>query len=83
VTGYTTCNSATSTDRCEQHDVRINNNVTDEYSTTNDRSLLCHELGHAIGLAHRNSQLSCMMNPNSEVTYYSSHDLNHINSADW
>lgn len=84
VVGYTTCHAKTSTNRCEQHSVRMSNIAIDQ-GTTVSRWLACHEVGHAVGLAHRlpsGPPLGCMPGGGSTgLNTYTSHDLGHINAA--
>lgn len=52
-------------------------------------ALVCHELGHTMGLRHRStSPLGCMRNPPivSSTTYYNrpqTHDVNHLDYFYW
>jgi hypothetical protein len=83
ILGYTTCEARSSTDRCDKQVVRISDTVIDWVSTNGDRELLCHEIGHAIGLGHRSAAAGCMYQPFSgEELHYTSHDRDHIN-ANW
>jgi hypothetical protein len=49
------------------------------WSATEQRSLVCEEIGHALGLAHDFSRTGCM--PQSwSSTDYTAHDDGHLNS---
>lgn len=49
------------------------------WSATERRSLMCEEIGHALGLAHDKSRTGCMSQSWSS-TDYTSHDDGHINN---
>jgi len=67
--GFTWCNDATDSLRCDQHYVRFRSDADVE------RELACHETGHAVGLTHgheaspmlanNDGRLGCMETPNS------------------
>ncbi|WP_370616980.1 zinc-dependent metalloprotease family protein [Mumia qirimensis] len=78
VLGLATCRSITATNRCDQANVRYNNTFTSNWTATYHRSLACHEVGHAIGLKHREDQ--CMETVGLTRTGYSAHDVAHINA---
>ena len=81
--GYTTCEATSSNDRCDKAVVRVSDTVIDFITTDGDRELLCHEIGHAIGLGHRSAAPGCMYQPFSgEEPHYTAHDRDHIDS-DW
>lgn len=79
VVGLVQCVSTTSNSRCQKHEMRFDTSYTSGASTTNQRSLACHENGHTIGLAHYSS--GCMTQSISGSTTYTQHDINHINAA--
>lgn len=67
-------------DRCGQASVRVSNVYTDYHSDPSDRYLLCHEIGHAIGLRHRHAS-GCMENcAEASAASYTQHDIDHFNS---
>ncbi len=80
VVGHVQCVSTNSATRCEKHEMRFDTSYTSGATTTNRRSLACHENGHTIGLAHRTDSTSCMEPALNGVTAYSSHDVAHINA---
>ncbi len=49
------------------------------WNATKANAVSCHEMGHALGLAHRFGTASCLDYNWSNVTY-DAHDLSHINS---
>jgi hypothetical protein len=55
VRGATSCDYL-SGNRCDQADVRISTYYFDVHGQQGDRWILCHEVGHAIGLRHRNNE---------------------------
>jgi hypothetical protein len=80
VVGLATCDSQSPSGQCEQHTARYNLNFTQSTSTSNQRGLACHELGHTLGLEHRTST-SCMQQGYPKpVNDYSPHDKNHISN---
>lgn len=82
----TPCVLKTSGGRCDQHTVLIKRAwINNSYMTTGqDRILLCHEIGHAFGLAHREGNTGCMPAglvrdyPAERNLGYTSHDLVHL-----
>jgi len=79
--GFTSCEVESSTHRCDQQVVRISDYSLDLFTTDGDRTLVCHEFGHAIGLKHRDNP-GCMKNGDFGESHYTDHDRAHINS-DW
>lgn len=82
VMGLTTCGSTTSGGRCQQAHVRLNVRFFNAQNTAADRWLSCHEIGHAIGLRHRQENAGCMVTCHVSTAAYSTHDLTaHLNAA--
>lgn len=81
--GLTTCDYLVDNGRCDQAVVRYSNHFFDVHQDYGDRYLVCHEIGHAIGLFHRSSAHGCIWN-NGDVSNpeYTPHDIEHFNS-DW
>ncbi|MFT3887357.1 MAG: hypothetical protein QM713_04235 [Arachnia sp.] len=81
--GYVTCESLYG-NTCEQHYLFFDTDYMGPQSTTNERSLACHELGHTIGLLHRNNQTGvtggCMPSSVNGLTRLTDHDIAHITS---
>ncbi len=80
IAGATFCASLRPDNSCEQSHVRIRNgsNATGTVATT--RVLICHEVGHSIGLRHRDVA-GCMHTTSFASASYNTHDLTHINNA--
>ena len=82
VTGFTTCDSLLSNNRCKQHSIRFSGPWAAGASLTNRRYVACHESGHAVGLTHSTLDTTCMKyNDSSPVTVYNSTEKGYINSA--
>ena len=88
VGAMSTCEVAGSGGRCDQHTVRISNlyTATGYMDTNQERILLCHEIGHAMGLDHRANQSGqswgCMpagLFPSGVSLAYTTHDKAHLN----
>ena len=60
--GHTRCAAIKTNDRCEKYQVRIDLESIDSSQTTlkKRRSLLCHEIGHSLGLRHISNTTTCM-----------------------
>ena len=83
VFGLTNCDTKVATNnRCDKQTVRLAEKYLDVHGDRGDRWLMCHEVGHAIGLRHR--KVAGCMNVCVEVDTpaYTPHDINHFN-ADW
>lgn len=79
VVGLATCGRLNSARECEQHTVRYSNYFEDNTSLSNERGLACHEIGHSLGLAHRNG--SCIQQGYPKpMNNYGTHDRNHLNA---
>jgi len=69
--------------RCDKANVRLANAFFKNHGNPGDRYLTCHEVGHAIGLKHRNAAAGCMYNcVDVSTAAYTPHDIDHLN-ADW
>jgi len=79
-TGHERCNALTSTGKCETADVRISMYFVDLLPTSYEHSLLCHEIGHSIGLTHTSDTTSCLKPSTYSSVTYSTHDIGHINA---
>lgn len=55
--------------------MHLNNSI--RTTAADDRQTVCHELGHALALAHTSSTTSCM-GPGNEVIYPNRHDYDHL-----
>jgi len=49
-------------------------------SAARRRNLVCHELGHALGLAHRTSTSSCLTSYVTSTRYPDATDIKHLNT---
>lgn len=67
---------------CLYGTVQVNLYHVPSTNTDYNRAVVCHELGHAVGLAHElGSWSSCMISaPTSTTRWLSSHDIGIINS---
>lgn len=74
--GLYVCETNLSNGRCQQAIVRYNTNYTNTASTDSRRSVACHEMGHSLGLLHRDG--SCMAAGEDAAPYYSPHDKDHL-----
>lgn len=82
IRGLTACYSTISIGRCNQAVVRISNTHLDVHNGAGDRFLVCHEVGHAVGLRHRSAVNGCMrQNVDISDRVYTPHDSGHINST--
>jgi hypothetical protein len=80
--GVAECMVLQSATICEHHHVRINRFHSpggDGWSATERRSILCEEIGHTLGLRHRDASGTCMSQRWNE-THFNSHDDDHINA---
>lgn len=75
--GLARCFQSVSSTRCGEWNVYFDTADIPNLSLARRRSLGCHELGHTVGLEHRNG--GCMQNPISTNLSYSSHSLGHVN----
>ncbi|MFS3129273.1 matrixin family metalloprotease [Nocardioides sp. Bht2] len=81
--GLTTCNGSNASGRCSQHEVRLNKHGTDSGGSGLNLYLIVHEMGHAIGLDHRNAEVGVMTSNNTGKYKFTSHDKAHVNGASW
>lgn len=65
--------------KCQQATVRYNNYWTDEEGQTNERGLACHEVGHSLGLLHRDGDGCIHQGYPKSGLFYSDHDRGHLN----
>ncbi|WP_300679913.1 hypothetical protein [Nocardioides sp.] len=80
--GVTTCATITPGNRCQQAHVRISTLYFNAHTVTPRRWITCHEIGHALGLAHRALTAGCMDDcVDSSTPAYSAHDLAHLAAA--
>jgi hypothetical protein len=80
VRGGTACYTVTANGRCNQQVVRISTFYFDGHGDPGDRWVVCHEVGHAIGLRHRNVAGRMRDGVDGSDRVYTPHDLGHINS---
>lgn len=82
--GLTNCETkASGSPRCDKANVRLSDIWMDAANQSERRYLACHEIGHAIGLMHRDAAAGCMVKcAYASTPVYTSHDVAHFN-ADW
>jgi len=70
--------------KCNRHEIRFDTSdvLDSSWTTANRKSLACHELGHAVGLLHRDSSEHYCMEVGvfGAKEYLTSHDVAHINN---
>jgi hypothetical protein len=82
--GFAACYRTTGGGRCDQQVVRISNHWFDNRGDAGDRWLVCHEVGHAIGLRHRDTGQGCMLNTGEVGSReYTDHDRSQHINASW
>lgn len=89
--GMAICVSLVGDGRCEKHEVRYDNSFVFTQQPGDGMvdqvpkgvlALVCHEVGHAIGLAHRGTGTTCMIDPlNKDRWDYDQHDIAHMNGG--
>ena len=72
--GYYHCEDAYSSSECGHGHARLN--LKKVSTTSYGKHVMCQELGHSLGLKHRDSD-SCMKT-GSSYKYYNSHDVAHV-----
>ena len=77
--GLATCDSLSGL-RCEQHTVRFDLSYFNAASQPNERGVACHEIGHTLGLTHRDADNGCMKTSAPQNTYLTDHDEAHLNA---
>lgn len=80
VVGLYTCENKAPDGACNHSFVRFEQEWIDAGTTSERRSLACHELGHSVGLQHRSDSSGCMPSTINGVTNWSLHDRNHVNA---
>jgi hypothetical protein len=81
--GYTRCMSLSGS-KCQQFEVRFDNDYMGPRSTAEERWLACHELGHTVGLTHTSQALPACMSPNPNLanpSVLTEHDTSHLLTA--
>ncbi len=77
--GLATCDSLSGL-KCEQHTVRFDISYFNAANQSNERGLACHEIGHTLGLTHRDADNGCMKTNAPQNTYLTDHDKAHLNT---
>jgi hypothetical protein len=66
--------------KCQQSNVRFSEYFATASSVTYVRALACHEIGHTLGLLHREENTGCMPEGASLSPFYTPHDIVHLNA---
>ena len=77
--GFTQCDYVVASGRCDQANVRNDLDYFNNHDANHDRFEICHEVGHAMGLSHRDED-ACMNVGVYHPPRYSNHDENHLTS---
>jgi hypothetical protein len=81
--GLWTCGNWGSGNICRRADIYLNLDSSappgGTYDATERRSLVCEEMGHGVGLAHRYVNAGCM-SQNWGRIHWTDHDKNHVNN---
>ncbi|KRE60147.1 matrixin family metalloprotease [Nostocoides sp. Soil756] len=78
--GLTTCDSLSGGFKCESHTVRFDISYFNAANQSQERGLACHEIGHSLGLTHRDAETGCMETYLTYPTYLTDHDEAHLNA---
>lgn len=84
--GLAVCVSLVGNGACEKHEVRIDTSFENTTDQNGVNVVGCHEVGHAVGLAHRGSgttENGCMATPWPHAGELTNHDVTHINGGPW
>lgn len=82
--GLYQCEVLTPSGRCDHAIIRVYKDYVNYISDTRARRIMCHEFGHAFALKHRSAGDGCIQTPAEDAapgTWYTPHDLNHLNAA--
>lgn len=80
VVALVTCVSLTGS-RCQKHEMRFDLSYVQSTSAAEDRHIACHEVGHTLGLLHRNAGApSCLTTDGSQYQGLDAHDVAHLNT---
>lgn len=78
IAGLAECASLSGS-RCQRFNVRWDTSLTDTLNDNGARTWACHELGHTLGLLHRNEACMPATVPANQPGY-STHDIAHVNA---
>lgn len=79
--GLYACISLASAGKCEKSEIRFDLSYNDGVAWNLRNSTACHEVGHTVGLLHRNTSDSGCIATNNDHYHYSEHDVAHINGG--
>lgn len=65
---------------CVHNHVQINQSSDNGTDSNYRKAVVCHELGHTVGLRHTSDTSSCLRNPAQVTVALNDHDKAHINS---
>lgn len=78
VAGHAECDTLSGS-KCQRFEVRWDTSLTDGLNDNGARTWACHELGHTLGLLHRNEGCMPATVP-ANAPAYSTHDVSHVNA---
>lgn len=78
-----TCVSLVSNGACEKHEVFFDLSYMNGVDQNWKNILACHEVGHSVGLAHRDNENGCMVTAMPHAGELTLHDVTHINGGSW